>query len=205
MDSRHWINSLPINGCTAFNSSRAFMRTGIPSENLSIRSFMALPTSDCAAAATVAVMTGVNGATLFCVVATSSPRAQDQRIIEKNEGTEDTPTVSNSRLMLANFGSSLTASHASASLSGTGSLAGIISGEGSEATLVGSTPGMAGTGGDNPSTPLSVVGPLSLDVKGDVGVSWEGSVDGGLFAFQGRRMVAINSLACRPRWGMLGS
>jgi hypothetical protein len=56
----HWIDSPPINGCKAFNSSRAFMSNGIPSENLSIPSFMVLPMSDCAAAATVAVMTGMN-------------------------------------------------------------------------------------------------------------------------------------------------
>ena len=44
---------------------------------------MAFPISDCAAAATVAVTMGVNGAALLCIVATSSPRVQDQRIAEK--------------------------------------------------------------------------------------------------------------------------
>ena len=37
------------------------MSTGIPSENLSIPSFTAFPIPDLAAAATVAVMTGMNG------------------------------------------------------------------------------------------------------------------------------------------------
>jgi hypothetical protein len=76
--------------------------------------------------------------------------------------------------MLAVFGSSLTASHASASLSGTGPIAGTVSGEGTTATLVRSTLGMAGTGGVISSTPLSVVGPLALDVEGGVGVGWNG-------------------------------
>lgn len=156
-DLRHWINSPPIIGCTAFNSSKAFMRIGIPSENLSIRSFKALPTSDCAATATVAVTVGINGATLLCVVATSSPRVQDQRVIEKDESAENTPAVSSFRLVLAIFGSSLTESHASASLSGTGLMAGTISGEGTTTTLVRNTLGMAGTGGIS-STPFSDVG-----------------------------------------------
>ena len=109
--------------------------------------------------------------------------------------------------MLAIFGTSLTASHALASLSGIGSIAGMISGEGTTATLVSSPLGMAGTGGDVSSTLFSVVGPLALNVERVLGVGWDGlelSVDDGLFAFQGRRMVDINSLACRPRrMGML--
>jgi hypothetical protein len=59
------------------------MSIGIPSENLSIPSFMALPMSDCAAAATVAAMMGMNGVALLCVVATTSPRVRDQRVIER--------------------------------------------------------------------------------------------------------------------------
>jgi hypothetical protein len=110
------------------------MSIGIPSENLSIRSFMALPMSDCEAAATVAVMMGMNGVAFLCVVATTSRKVQDQRIIKTSKGVEDTPTVSRARLVLAIFGSSLTASHASASLSGTGPIAGTISGEGMTAT-----------------------------------------------------------------------
>lgn len=59
------------------------MSTGMPSEKLSIRSFMALPMSDCAATATVALMTGMNGAALLCVVETTSPRVQDPCMIDK--------------------------------------------------------------------------------------------------------------------------
>jgi len=76
--------------------------------------------------------------------------------------------------MLAIFGSSLTASHALASLSGTGSIVGTISGEGTTAKLVRSTLGTAGTGGDISSTSFSVVGPSALDIKGGVGVGWDG-------------------------------
>jgi hypothetical protein len=86
------------------------------------------------------------------------------------------------------------------------SIAGTISGEGSTATLVNSPLGMAGTGGDISSTLLSVVGSLALYDRSVVGVGWDGldrSVDGGLLAFQGRRMVDINSLVCRS--GVLDS
>ena len=86
---------------------------------------------------------------------------------------ENTPAVSSFRLVLAIFGSSLTASHPSASLSDTGLMAGTTSGECTTTTLVRSTLGMAGTGGIS-STPLSDVGLFALGVKGGVGVSWDG-------------------------------
>lgn len=79
--------------------------------------------------------------------------------------------VSNRRLVLADFGSALTASHASTSLSDTESITGTISGEGMTATLVRSTLGTAGIAS---STPLSVVGLLALDTKAGVCVSWDG-------------------------------
>jgi hypothetical protein len=59
------------------------MSRGIPSENLLIPSFMTFPMSDCAAAAAVAFIIGMNGVALFCVVETTAPRVQDQRIIEE--------------------------------------------------------------------------------------------------------------------------
>ena len=74
--------------------------------------------------------------------------------------------------MLANFVSSLNTPHALASLSDTVPVAGTISGKGTTPTLVRSTLGIAGSSGDISSTLLSVVGPLSLDVKGGVGVDW---------------------------------
>jgi hypothetical protein len=82
------------------------MSTGIPSENLSIPSFMALPMSEFAAAETVALVMGMSGEALLCVVATTSSRlgVEDQRIIKRCEGAEDTPTVSRARLVLAIFG-----------------------------------------------------------------------------------------------------
>ena len=100
----------------------------------------------------------------------------------------------------------MTASHALASLSDIGAIAGMISAEGTTVTLVGSPLGMAGMGGDISSTLRSVVLSLALYDKSVVGVGRDGldrSVDDGLFAFQGRRMVDINSLVCRS--GMLDS
>jgi hypothetical protein len=70
---------------------------------------------------------------------------------------------------------------------------------------------MGKTGGDISSAPLSVVGLVALDVEVGVGGGWDelgSSVNDGLFAFQGRRMVAISSLALAlacPRRGMLES
>jgi hypothetical protein len=123
------ISSPPTKGCKAFNSSRAFMSTGIPSENLSIPSFMALLMSACSTAATVALMMGTNGAALFWTVAIVSPKFQRQFTVEKkgNPWAEDVPMASSSRLVFAILGSSLTASHASANLSGTGPVAGVTS------------------------------------------------------------------------------
>ena len=118
-------------------------------------------------------MMGMNGAVSLCVVATASPRVQDQRIIEKS-GAEDTPTVSRARPVLAIFGSSLTASHASASLSRTGPTADTTPGEGTVVSLARSTLGMAGTGGDISSTPSTIVVPLAVDVNGGVSVDWDG-------------------------------
>jgi hypothetical protein len=117
--------------------------------------------------------------------------------------------VSRARFDLAIFGSSLTESQASASLSDIVPAASTISGEGTIKSLVKITLETAGTGGGISSTPLSVVGPSVLNVKAGVCVGWdglEGSVIDDLFAFQGRRMVDINSLACRPHlMGMLQS
>jgi hypothetical protein len=70
--------------------------------------------------------------------------------------------------------------------------------------LVRRTPGIAGLREETSSTSISVVGPLALNVNGSVGVDWDGS-DGGLFAFQGRWMMAIDSPAFRPRRRMLES
>ena len=53
------------------------MSTGIPSENLSIPSFMAFPIPDCAVATTVAVTTGMNGRASFSIVPAASSRRQD--------------------------------------------------------------------------------------------------------------------------------
>ena len=77
----------------AFNSSKAFMSTGIPSENLSIRSFMALAMSDCAAAATVAVMTGITCWALFCIGSIASSRCQDQTTTERSLGSAHTSSI----------------------------------------------------------------------------------------------------------------
>src|SRR6266478_1274108 len=82
MDAYHAINSPPTNGCRAVNSSRAFMSIGIPSENISMPSFIALTVSVCSATATVVLMTGMNGAALLVVV-TMSSIVQDQHIMEK--------------------------------------------------------------------------------------------------------------------------
>ena len=71
--------------------------------------------------------------------------------------------------MLAIFGSSLTASHASASLSGTAPIAGTVSGEGMTTLSVRCPTWMGGSGGDIALT-LSIGGPLALDVEGDVGI-----------------------------------
>ena len=64
----------------------------------------------------------------------------------RDKGTENEPTESSPRLVLAIFGSSLTMSHASASLSGAGSIAGIISSGGTMARLARTTPGEVGRG-----------------------------------------------------------
>jgi hypothetical protein len=119
-------------------------------------------------------MMGMNGAASLCVVATASPRVQDQRIIEKSGGAEATPTVSRARPVLAIFGSSLTASHASASLSGTGPTADTISGEGTVVVLARSTLGMAGMGGGISSTLSTIAVPLAVGVNGGVSVDWDG-------------------------------
>jgi len=76
--------------------------------------------------------------------------------------------------VLATFGPSLTAPHASASLSGSAPIAGTASGEGMTATLVGCTWGITGSDGDNVSTLLSFVGFPALDVEGGIGVDMEG-------------------------------
>jgi hypothetical protein len=109
-------------------------------------------------------MMGKNGIALLCVVAIMPPGVKDQRVVEKCEGAkgaEGTPMVSRARLVLAIFGSSLTASHASASLSVTGPIADTIFGEGTTGTGIS-------------STPRSVVRPLALGVNEGVGVGWDG-------------------------------
>jgi hypothetical protein len=69
-------HSPAITGCTSFSSSRAFMSTGMPSENVLIPSLMALPKSVCSATAIVAFITGMNGVSIF-PIATASPRNWD--------------------------------------------------------------------------------------------------------------------------------
>jgi hypothetical protein len=101
---------------------------------------MVFPRSVCPAAATAAVTTGKNGVTLSSPVAAASSRCQDQ-LAEVEVGTENEPTKSSCRLVLAIFGSSLTASQASVSLSGAGTAAGIISSGVTMARLVRTTPG----------------------------------------------------------------
>ena len=94
------------------------------------------------------------------------------RLPRKILGSEHIPTVSSPRLVLANPGSSFTASHASANLSCTGLLASIISGGGTMGRAVTKTVGSGGRGiGKGISrTPLwgvrSSLG--DIDVKGDV-------------------------------------
>ena len=56
------------------------MSIGIPSENLSIPSFMVFPRSVCPAAATVAVTIGKNGVARSSAVAAASSRFQDQLV-----------------------------------------------------------------------------------------------------------------------------
>jgi hypothetical protein len=76
--------------------------------------------------------------------------------------------------VLAIFLPSLTVSHASESLSCIGLIAGTVSGEGTTAAFVRCTVGMAGSGGDNASTLVSVEGFSALDVEAGIGVDKEG-------------------------------
>jgi hypothetical protein len=119
--------------------------------------------------------------------------------------TENAPTASSSRVTLGIFGLTLTAFHASDRVSGTGPMAGIISGEGTMVRLVRKTPGVVGrgVGGVVSGIPLSDVGLSTLGIKGVVEASWdwvERSAAEGLFLLQGRWMAGVDSLVSR-RWG----
>jgi hypothetical protein len=126
----------------------------------------------------------------------------------RGKGTENAPTASSSRLMLGFLGFSLTASHASASVSGTGPMAGIISGEGTMVRLVRKTPVLVGGGiGRGISAiPPSEVGLSTLGIETGEDASWDWlerstvAVDG-RFLLQGRGMGGVDSLACRRRGG----
>jgi len=83
--------------------------------------------------------------------------------------------VSGPPFALTTFGTSLTAFHASASPTGTGLTAGIISGKGAISGLVAKTSGVVGrgTGEGIAMTPSSAIAFSVLGVKG-VDVGWDG-------------------------------
>ena len=135
---------------------------------------MALPKSVCPAATTVALMTGKNGAAFSSVAAAASPRLPVSAYRRRRGiGTENAPTTSSSRVTLGIFGLSLTASHASVSVSGTGPIVGIILDEGTMARLVTKTPGVVGRGicEGISNIPPSDVGLSALGTKADVDAS----------------------------------
>ena len=109
--------------------------------------------------------------------------------------------VSSPLLALGMLGPSLIASHASASLSGTGLTGGIISGGGATSG-VGKTPGVVGRGmGEG----IIITPSVDVEFSDCVGVGWdrlERRGVGGLFILQKRDLVSVGSLACR-RWGGL--
>ncbi len=104
--------------------------------------------------------------------------------------------------MSESLGPSFTTSHASASVSGTGLVVGIVSGCGTRAKLVTKISGAVGRGiGMGCSrTPTSGAGLLELGVKGNVGIR-ESEVErlavDAVFFLQERRVVG-NSVIC---WG----
>lgn len=68
-----------MNGWRDASSSKAFKSTGIPSENLSILSFMTLAAVLCSAAETDAMIRGVIIVTFFWVVSMVSSKGQGYR------------------------------------------------------------------------------------------------------------------------------
>jgi len=100
------------------------------------------------------------------------------------------------------FGPSLIASHASASLSGTGLTVGIISGGDTLSGLFAKTLGVVGrgTGKGTAITPSSDVELSVLGGKGCIDVDSDGlerSAVDDFFVLQKRSIVSIGSLACR--------
>ena len=126
---------------------------------------------------TAALIIGMNGAAVSCTIAATSstaPRDQDQSTVERNLETEDKPIELSPRLALVATGSSLTASHASSSLSGTGIIVGIISGGGSMVKAV-KTVGVVGSGIGISHTPPSDFGSSAPGVEGGEDVSGNGT------------------------------
>jgi hypothetical protein len=62
-----------MKGCKDFTSSKALMKTGIPSKKWSIPSFTAMPMSLCPITLAAALMTGANGIAMLSAVPIASP------------------------------------------------------------------------------------------------------------------------------------
>lgn len=111
---------------------------------------------------------------------------------------------------LGMLGPSLIASHASASLSGTGGTGltvDIISGGGAMSGLVAKTSGVVGrgTGKGIAITPFSDVSFSVLGIRGCVDIGWNGSERhgvGGLFILHKRGLEGIDPQACCCRDGL---
>jgi len=109
---------------------------------------------------------------------------------------------------LGMLGPSLIASHASASLSGTGLTVDIISGGGAMSGLVAKTSGVVGrrTGKGIAITPFSDVSFSILGIRGCVDIGWNGSERhgvGGLFILHKRGLEGIDPQACCCRNGFV--
>ncbi len=205
MNSQRSVDVPPTNGCKAFNSSKAFMRTGIPSKKWSIPSFTALPMSVCPTALAAAVINGVNGVALLCAAVMASPGDQNQNPAWP-EKFSFAPRTSRLRSTLIPFGPSFTSSHVAANRSGTGLIACIISAGGTIVRLVRKTPGPAGRDIGVGISRIAASG-VGLSTFGAMGSA--GSIGGdklarltvdAAFLLQGRGKEGVGSVFLR-RWG----
>ena len=162
-----------MKGCKSATASSAFMKTGMPSKNLSIPSVMDLATAVCSIAPAAAVMRGWNGVKSFCAVSTALPKGKGN-VFHRNEAyaTQDAPSASSLRFELGPDGPSLTMFHVSVSLSGAGPEPKGISRRGSMNRLVRKTPGPTegGIGRGFSCAPVEDVGVSAVDSMGGVDV-----------------------------------